>query len=133
MEITHDNKLPSRDLPTDQIVRVEICGVLDAELLSMTTSKMVEQIQQHVCKRILMDHRNAEVRLSRLELYDKPRIAHSLGVPHARKIAIVYSRTDEDHWLVELMGRSQGFNVSLFRDVDSAMSWLKHEPPPITQ
>ena len=120
-------------LPADRIVRVEICGALNAEFLSMTTSKMVEQIQQHGCKRILMDHRSAEICLSRLELYDRPHIASSLGVPHSSKIAIVYSRKNEDYWFVELMGRSQGFNVSLFRDVDSAMSWLKHTSPPITE
>lgn len=114
-------------IPEEGFIRVQIQGEFDAQLLSESTSKLVEEITLSKCNRVLMDHRTATPKLSVVELYRRPEVAAKLGVPRMSKIAIVYSEPDEVYNFIETVGVNQGFTVQVFQDIDKGIQWLRGE------
>ena len=107
------------------IIRVHLQGKFDAQLLNMSTMKLVEEISHSNCNRILMDHREAMPKLPTIDLFDRPRIATEIGIKRTTKIAIVYSTREDDYRFIETVGTNRGFNVKVFSDYEDCIKWLK--------
>jgi len=112
-------------IPEEGIIRLQLQGEIDAQMLSMATSKLVEEIFRCNCDRLLMDHREAKVNISVSEIFNRPTIASKLGIPHSSRIAIIYSAREPDYRFVETVGRNRGFDVQVFSDIDEGIKWLK--------
>jgi len=112
-------------IPDEGIIRLQLHGEIDAQMLSMATSKLVEEISRWNCNRLLMDHREAKLDISVSEIFDRPMIASKLGVPLSSRIAIIYSTRESDYRFVETAGRNRGFNIKVFTDIDEGIKWLK--------
>lgn len=107
------------------LVRVHLQGEIDAQMLNIATAKLVEEMSHCNCNRVLMDHREVELRMSTIDLFNRPKVASALGVPRSSRIAIVYSARGTDYQFVETVGRNRGFNVKAFKDIDEGIKWLK--------
>ena len=111
-------------MPDYGIIKVQIKGEFDAQVLSMATSKLVEEISRHDCSQILMDHRDATSKLPIVDLYNRPEIAASLGIERSNRIAIIYSKEEDDYRFLETVARNKGFMVKIFKDLDEGIKWL---------
>ena len=112
-------------LTEEGIIRVHLQGRFDAKLLSTVTLKLAEEISRCNCTRMLMDHREATLHLSTVDIFDRPKIASKIGVPYGSKIAIVYSIGENEYQFVETVGRNGGFDVKVFTDIGEGIKWLK--------
>jgi hypothetical protein len=112
-------------IPEEGIVRLHLQGEIDAQILSVATSKLVEEISRCNCNRLLMDHREAKLNISVSEMFNRPMVASNLGVPYSSKIAIIYSKREFDYRFVETVGSNRGFTVKVFTDIDEGIKWLK--------
>jgi hypothetical protein len=114
-------------IPEDGIIRLHLQGEIDAQMLSMATSKLVEEISRCNCDRLLMDHREAKLNLSVSELFNRPLIATELGVPHSSRIAIIYSTREPEYRFVETVGRNRGFDVEYLQILMKGLNGLKDD------
>jgi hypothetical protein len=97
----------------------------------MATSKLVEEIAHCNCHRFLIDHREVKLSMSTVDLFYLPMVASNIGEPHSSRIAIVYSTHEDDYRFIENVGRNQGFNVKVFRNMDEGVQWLVDPGPGI--
>jgi len=85
--------------------------------------------EQHHCFLVLRDAREATPHFSTTEIYDLPKvileILGQLGIPvHKFKRALVVSADIDDFTFSETASRNRGQNVTIFRGMDNARSWL---------
>ncbi len=111
-------------MPDYGIIKVQIKGEFDAQVLSMATTKLAEEISRHNCSQILMDHRDATSKLPFVDIYKRPEIGASLGIQRSNRIAVIYSKGEEDYRFLETVARNQGFMVRIFKDFDEGIRWL---------
>ena len=111
-------------MPDNGIIKVQIKGEFDAQVLSRSTAKLAEEISRHNCSQILMDHRDATPKLPIVDIYNRPEIAASLGVQRSNRIALIYSRGEADYRFLETVARNKGFMVRVFKDIDEGIKWL---------
>jgi hypothetical protein len=111
--------------PEEGIIRVHLQGRIDDRMLSMATSKLMEEMSHCNCNRFLMDHREVKLSMSIVDLFYLPMVASKIGVPRSSRIAVVYSTQEDDYRFIENVGRNRGFNVRVFTDVDEGIKWLK--------
>ena len=115
-------------VPQDEIVQVRFRGECDAEMLSMATAKLAEELTRCRCNRVLLDHRHASIRFSTLELLERPKIAATLGIDRSNRIAVIYpSARKGDYLFLETAGYNQGYSVKVFTDMDQGTEWLKSQ------
>jgi hypothetical protein len=98
----------------------------EAKQLMLETLKMIEE---HNCLRILIDVRDAEIRLSNQEIYTASlnfsEAARASDLPILKsKRAIVVIEESKDTKYVETLIVTRGHGVKLFQDVDEAKEWL---------
>jgi hypothetical protein len=98
----------------------------EAKQLMLETLKMIEE---HNCFRILIDVRDAEIRLSNQEIYTASlnfsEAARASDLPILKsKRAIVVIEESKDTKYVETLFVTRGHGVKLFQDVDEAKEWL---------
>jgi len=98
----------------------------EAKQLMLETLKMIEE---HDCFRILIDVRDAELKLSAWEIYSaslnfsEAAIASDLPILKTKR-AIVVTEESKDTKYVETLFAKRGHRVKLFQDVDEAKEWL---------
>ena len=98
----------------------------EAKQLRLETLKMIEE---HDCFRILIDVRDAVIKLSTWEIYSaslnfsEAAMASDLPILKTKR-AIVVTEESRDTKYVEALFVKRGHKVRLFQDVDEAKEWL---------
>lgn len=113
----------------DGFIRIEIQGKMDKALVKKLASLTARIAREHDCYLILSDAREATSALSTLDIYDLPRIIVQIltetGLEvHKFKRVLVVSNDVDDFTFFETVSRNRGQNVTLFRNIDEARSWL---------
>jgi hypothetical protein len=111
--------------PEEEIIRVEMRGEFDAQMLSASTAALVEEIKRSACTRVLMDHRQATPKLSVVEQYRRPEVAVGLGVPRSCRFAIVYREAHDAYGFIETVSVNRGMIVKIFQGEEEALEWLR--------
>ena len=83
----------------------------------------------HICRSgYLIDYRESDIKLSFVELYNRPRIYEELGMPHRARIALVFKDDYPETDFIELVTENRGYRVKTFRSPELAVSWLTNKP-----
>lgn len=113
----------------DGLIRMELQGKVDKALVKELASRTAILAREHDCFLVLTDAREATTVLSTLEIFELPKliveILSETGVEVNKfKRALVISSDIDDFSFFETVSKNRGQNVSLFRNIDEARSWL---------
>ncbi len=114
-------------LPELGILSVKTAGDLDYDRMLVFIEAAAAEMQRHGVDKILVDHRDAVLKMSPTRVYRLPAVEVAHGLGHRRMVAVVLSRStarDEDTQIYEGVMRSNGLPHRLFRDPDAALDWL---------
>jgi hypothetical protein len=101
-----------------------ITGNLDPALVREYIRKMAALAKEKHCLRTLTDLRDAESKLSVLEIDDIPAFAAEVGLDRSVRRALVIAADSDNYSFYRASSAIRGQNVRIFRDMDSAKAWL---------
>lgn len=106
------------------IVLVETHGsyILGAEI--ETLKKTVKLSQEYSCKKLLFDHRKANVIAETMEGYDRPSVYAGIGLHRLTKLATLVREVDDNLKFYETVCVNRGWSMKVFDDYDAAVAWL---------
>jgi hypothetical protein len=114
-------------LPEHGILSVRTSGDIDYDAMLELIVAGAAEMQRHGCDKILVDHRDAVLKLSPTRMYRIPAVEVAHGVDQRRKVAIVISPStvrEEDARIYADVMRNNGLPHCLFGDMDAALDWL---------
>jgi hypothetical protein len=81
------------------------------------------------CRKLLVDDREVDLRVTFMDIYERPQRLKELGLVADMRVAIAYSENSPRGGGLSLL-RERGFNNGLpllrvFADYDGALSWLR--------
>jgi hypothetical protein len=112
-----------------QLIVIEMTGRIDKTLIKQLASQVAYFSKERNCFLVLNDAREATVSLTTVEIYDLPKVimeilsATGIEVRKFRR-ALVVSNGIDDFTFFETVSQNRGQNVTLFRSIDEAISWL---------
>ncbi len=110
----------------DDILTVKAEGTIDVESEETLRNDVVKSMRENTCKRLLIDLKNIEIKLSTFEIYDIPRKYMEQSISRDTKMAILFPESESrDFNFYETVSRNAGYDVMLFPEFDTAMKWLK--------
>ena len=110
-----------------QILFVAVTGLVDRASWEHQLRVCLREANSHSCYRFLVDYRAAELRLSRIDLFDRPTFYQEVGMPRAARIAIMFPPTEKDTKFIESVADNRGYSVRAFENSDEAIAWLRRE------
>jgi len=116
-----------RFLPHLGILSVKTSGDLDYDRMLEFIEAAAAEMQRHGVDRILVDHRDAVLKLSPTKVYRLPAVEVAHGLGQRNRVAVVLSAATarvEDAQIYEGVMRSNALPHRLFRDPDAALEWL---------
>jgi hypothetical protein len=119
-------------LPQPGILSVKTAGDMDYDRMLEFIEAAAVEMQRHGVDRILVDHRDAVLKLSPTKVYRLPAVEVAYGLGQRSRVAVVLSAAtarDEDAQIYEGVMRSNGLPHRLFRDPDAALAWLLDPAP----
>jgi rhamnose utilization protein RhaD (predicted bifunctional aldolase and dehydrogenase) len=116
-----------RYLPEHGVVSVKTSGDLDYDATIEFIAAAAAEMQRQGCDRILVDHRDAVLKLSPTRVYRLPAVEVAHGLDQRSKVAVVLSpstaRAEDARNYADVM-RHNGLPHRLFADPDAALAWL---------
>ncbi len=116
-----------RFLPDSGIVSVKTTGDLDYDRMIEFITAAAAAMAEHGADRILVDHRDAVLKLSPTSVYRIPAVEVAHGLDRRYRVAVIYdplTTREEDVSNYEGVMRSNGLPHRMFRDADAALTWL---------
>jgi hypothetical protein len=124
-----------RYLPEERILVVRTSGLLVSSSWPDVIRMATEEGKGRGCLRYLVDHREAELRFRFADLWILPRNAGHFELPEHARIAMLlpHPHATRKAFIEAFMG-NRGFDLKVFADTDSAISWLTEpsRPKPFT-
>jgi rhamnose utilization protein RhaD (predicted bifunctional aldolase and dehydrogenase) len=116
-----------RFLAEHGILSVRTSGDLDYDTMLEFISAAAAEMQRHGCNKILVDHRDAVLKLSPTRVYRLPAVEVAHGVDQRSRVAVVISpstaRAEDARAYADVM-HNNGLPHCLFGDPDAALDWL---------
>ena len=112
------------------ILTVRYRGTVDAASLRQGASEGAHAAARHECTKIIIDCREAESRLSTLEIYELPTVFAAiiselgLEIRRFRRALVVSEDSRGDYRFAETTAVNRGQEVRLFADDAAAKAWL---------
>jgi hypothetical protein len=116
-----------RFLPEHGVLSVKTSGDLDYDAMIDFITAAAAEMEKQGCNRILVDHRDAVLKLSPTRVYRLPAVEVAHGVNQRRKVAVVISPStvrEEDARNYAAVMHHNGLPHGLFADPDAALDWL---------
>lgn len=112
-----------------KLIVIEVRERIDKSLIRKIALDVSHFSKEHNCHLVLNDARESSLDLSTVEIYDLPKliveILQETGIEvHKFKRALVVSKGVDDFTFFETVSQNRGQNVTLFRNIDEAISWL---------
>jgi hypothetical protein len=111
----------------ENILFAKTFGIFDLATKIDLMKECLVKIEKKNYHRHLIDNREIEtIKISVLEIYSLPERFTELNVPRNLHIAEVFSeKHKEDFSFLETVCRNNGYWLSVFSDIESALQWLK--------
>ena len=109
------------------VLSVKTSGDLDYDTMLEFISAAAAEMQKHGYDKILVDHRDAVLKLSPTRVYRLPAVEVAHGGGQRSKVAVVISPStvrEEDARIYTDVMHSNGLPHRLFRDPEAALDWL---------
>ncbi len=114
------------ELPS--VLSVRVWGEVTLSTWREQLKESIEQARAHCCSGYLVDYRESDIKMSFVELFNRPRIYEELGMPHRARIALVFKDDYPETDFIELVTENRGYRVKTFRSPELAVSWLTNKP-----
>lgn len=114
-------------LDAGSIISVRTEGTITLEPFMRMAAELLALASVHGASRFLVDHRQATIGLSTMEIYNLARGIENLGLRKGAKAAIVFASSSEDKadfMFYEDRAQNYGFEHRVFVDRDAALAWL---------
>lgn len=109
------------------IVYTVASGPMDADYAAEFAVEAIKIAEENNCEKFLFDVRGAVITELAAGISQFALNLEKLGSKKSHIIAIVYESDEKDLKFFEATFKSQGFNVSLFNDLDQAIAWLTED------
>jgi sulfur relay (sulfurtransferase) DsrF/TusC family protein len=111
------------------IVNVKVQGSLTMAVILEYAPGVAQLVKEQDCPRILSDLREAELKLSMLEIYSLPRLFAEIASlqdlqMHTLRQAVVIAPGEPLFHFFETVSRNRVQSVKIFYDDESARQWL---------
>jgi hypothetical protein len=111
--------------PDLHVLLINVDGTLEKPLWQrQTLAALQEGVINHACYRALVDYRQARLRISGIDLYERPLFYEHIGIPYCARIALMYPPGQQDIATIQEVTADRGYNVKVFQDEKEAMVWL---------
>ncbi|MET0165391.1 MAG: hypothetical protein ABW318_10350 [Vicinamibacterales bacterium] len=109
------------------VLSVKTSGDLNYEAILDLISTAAAEVKRRDCDKILVDHRDAVLKISPTRVYRLPAVGVAYGVDRRRKVAVVLSPStiheDEVRIYADVMNRN-ALPHRVFSDPEAALHWL---------
>jgi hypothetical protein len=102
-------------------------GKITMALVHEYIDAVLPVLEEHDCKRLLSDSRNAEIQVSALDILSFPKLAAKSLLTARCKRAVLASPGQSGYVMYETLSAIQGHKVRVFPDRDEAMKWLMED------
>ena len=114
------------------VIETKVQGILAWDDARQIISNIIQVAKENNCFLCLSDYREAEIRLTTLEIYDVPKIISDISASQGLraqdfKRAIIVKRDLKDFHFFETVTLNSGQNAKLFQDIDEAKKWLSEK------
>ena len=113
---------------SEDLAVVKTSGILNFEQIKQMTKEAFNAATDNGIRKVLGDHRDLDLQVSVLDIYNLPRELLKEGVNPPAKIAVVYSETSIkkiDFEFFEITAVNAGMQVQSFTNLEEARVWLK--------
>ncbi len=104
-------------------------GKITMALVHEYIDAVLPVLEEHDCRRVLSDSRNAVIQVSALDILSFPKLAARSLLTARCKRAVLASPGQSGYIMYEALSLVQGHRVKVFSDPAEAMKWLMAEPP----
>jgi hypothetical protein len=113
----------------DNYAEIVTTGIADSQSTQDMAKAMTIELSKNKKDKVLMDHSNIEgVVGNTSEVYKRQEEFRGFGIPDPIKIAEIVNRSHMHFFtFLRTVLRNRGFNVEIFFDKESALSWLLEE------
>ena len=114
-------------LPEHGVLSLKATGDLDYDTVIELIAASAAEMQRHDCNKILVDYRDAVLRLSPTRVYRLPAVEVAHGLDRRHKVAVVLSPStirEDDAKIYADAIRKNSQPHRLFDDPDTALAWL---------
>lgn len=111
----------------NNLLSVKTRGIFNMDSNTALIKECLEIVKKKDCRSCLIDNSELEfTRIKTLEIYSIPALFSKLGVPRNLHIAEVFSeKHKKDFHFLETVCYNNGYIVSVFSEIESALQWLK--------
>lgn len=111
-------------LSDEDIMLVKVTGAVRHHETLPMIRVIREEAQRLNCTKWLLDSRTAVLYYSTIDYYNCPDVYDSLDISSAVSGAVVFENVGRQERFYETVCRNRGFNLSVFSDIDGAITWL---------
>jgi len=102
-------------------------GELSMQVVKEYLTALLPVLEKTGCRRILNDSRNAEIKLTSMDIMQFPKLARTSPLFGGLKRAVLASSGTSGYELYETLSNMQGQQVRVFESKHNAMQWLLSE------
>ncbi|HEY5621566.1 MAG TPA: hypothetical protein VIR77_03100 [Pontiella sp.] len=102
-------------------------GELSMQVVKEYLAALIPVLEKTGCRRVLSDSRNAEIKLSSMDIMQFPKLAQTSPLFADLKRAVLASPGTSGYELYETLSNMQGQKVRVFETKHDAMQWLLSE------
>ena len=110
------------------IVQLRTSGTYELSSEVDTLRKLATALKKHQCRKILADHRLANVIAETFETYGRPTLYEEIWGDESTisqiRTAVVFNEITDDYRFYETVLQNRGWNLNIFDDYEHALTWL---------
>ena len=115
-EITH--------LKDSNVLSIRVWGEVTVSTWQRQVKESIERAQELSCALYLVDYRDANMKMSFLDLFNRPQFYAEVGLSHAARIALIFGEDYPEAGFIELVTGNRGYQVEVFSSQEAAIAWL---------
>jgi len=115
-EITH--------LKDPSILSVRVWDDVTVSTWRRQVKESIERAQALSCAHYLVDYRDANMKMSFVDLFNRPQFYAEEGLPHNARIALIFGEGYGEANFIELVTGNRGYQVKVFSSPEPAIAWL---------
>jgi len=115
-EITH--------LKDPDVLSIRVWGEVTISTWQRQVKESIERAQALSCSLYLVDYRDANMKMSFLDLFNRPQFYAEAGLPHVARIALIFREGYREANFIELVTENRGYLVRVFTSPEAAIAWL---------
>lgn len=115
-------------LPAVGAIRLTTHGVLSTDTIKKLVAVALAHAESHGVSQFLVDHRDVDLVISIVEIYDLPKLFESQGLPRYFRVASLFKpdpQTEQYFNFHESRSASAGFLQCVFTGEEEALDWLR--------